>query len=195
MHTAAANQGYGLWADHKATGSAWNRHGQDLAPHEGAAELHTEHVTRHLAPYAIDVWKQPGPKQFLPTCTCIAWHSSTSFLRVGVSISISFSCFIATASNASVGHSVNQSQVQQLTSDGLARKRSLHGKDMYKQPQHQSSVTVVNFSSSCTASGPQVAQLIAGYSNSQTTPCHITCCNCPFGQACVMHHSTSTFRT
>lgn len=61
----------------------------------------------------------------LPTWTCMAWHSPTKLLRVGVSRSISFNCFMATASKASVGHSLNQSHVQQLTRDGLARKRSL----------------------------------------------------------------------
>ena len=51
-------------------------------------------------------------------------HISLSLFFSSASTSTSCSVFTATASSASSGHSLNQSMVQQLTSDGNCRSRS-----------------------------------------------------------------------
>jgi hypothetical protein len=51
-------------------------------------------------------------------------HMETTCTRISSSISISFKNLVATISNASVGQSLNQSMVQQFTSDGNFRRRT-----------------------------------------------------------------------
>ena len=55
---------------------------------------------------------------------------TSSFWRSSAGTSTSAKIFEATASSASLGHSRNQSMVQQLTSEGNCRSRSLNASPM-----------------------------------------------------------------
>ena len=57
-------------------------------------------------------------------------HMTKSFCRSSAGTSTSAKILAATASKASLGHSRNQSMVQQLTRDGNCRSRSLNASPM-----------------------------------------------------------------